>query len=99
MYLGNGTTWSYLPPELPYKWRHSFKKPLYSSSVKIKSGHEKLYVLTDSFWDYLMMFLTKVLYNMPITVAARSKASTVFARSKAGIVGSNHTRGIDVCLC
>jgi hypothetical protein len=36
---------------------------------------------------------------MPITVAARSKAWTVFARSNAGIVVSNPTRGMDVCLC
>jgi hypothetical protein len=36
--------------------------------------------------------------NMPITVAAWSKAWTVFARSNAGIVGSNPTQGIDVCV-
>jgi hypothetical protein len=35
----------------------------------------------------------------PITVAARSKASTVFARSNAGIVGSNPTKGMDICVC
>jgi hypothetical protein len=35
----------------------------------------------------------------PITVAALSKASTVFARSNAGIVGSNATQGMDVCVC
>jgi hypothetical protein len=35
---------------------------------------------------------------MPITAAARSKAWTVFARSNAGILGSNPTRGMDVCL-
>jgi hypothetical protein len=34
----------------------------------------------------------------PITVAARSKALTVFACLNAGIVGSNPTRGMDVCL-
>jgi hypothetical protein len=34
----------------------------------------------------------------PITVAARSKAWTVFVRSNTGIVGSNPTRGIDVCV-
>jgi hypothetical protein len=34
----------------------------------------------------------------PITVAARSKAWTVFARSNTGIVGSNPTRGMDVCV-
>jgi hypothetical protein len=34
----------------------------------------------------------------PITVAARSKAWTVVALSNAGIVGSNPTQGMDVCL-
>jgi hypothetical protein len=33
---------------------------------------------------------------MPVTVAERSKACTVFARSEAGIVGSNSTEGMDV---
>jgi hypothetical protein len=35
---------------------------------------------------------------VPVTVDARSKASSVFARSNAGIVGSNPTRGMDVCV-
>jgi hypothetical protein len=35
----------------------------------------------------------------PITVAARSKPWTVVARSNAGIVGSNPTWGMDVCMC
>jgi hypothetical protein len=35
---------------------------------------------------------------MPITVVAQSKAWTLFARSDAGIVGSDPTRGMDVCL-
>jgi hypothetical protein len=34
----------------------------------------------------------------PFTVAARSKAYTVFARSNAMIVGSNFTQGMDVCV-
>jgi hypothetical protein len=34
----------------------------------------------------------------PIAVAARSKAWTVFSRLNAGIVGSNPTRGMDVCM-
>jgi hypothetical protein len=38
------------------------------------------------------------IYRQPITVAVRSKAGTVFARSNAGIVGSNPTQGMDVCL-
>jgi hypothetical protein len=36
--------------------------------------------------------------NLPITVSSRSKAWNVFARSNAGIVGSNPTRDMDVCL-
>jgi hypothetical protein len=35
---------------------------------------------------------------MPITVAARYKAWTVFARWNTGIVGSNPTWGMDVCV-
>jgi hypothetical protein len=34
----------------------------------------------------------------PITVAARYKTCTVFARLNTGIVGSNPTRGMDVCV-
>jgi hypothetical protein len=37
-------------------------------------------------------------YTVAITVAARSKAWTVFARSKAGIAGSNTIQGMDVCV-
>jgi hypothetical protein len=45
--------------------------------------------------------------HKPVTLAAQSKAWTVFARSEAGIVGSNPNQGMDVwcgyafilCLC
>jgi hypothetical protein len=37
-------------------------------------------------------------FVMSITVAARSKARTVFVHSNAGIVGSNPTQGMDVCV-
>jgi hypothetical protein len=38
--------------------------------------------------------------KLPVTVAERSKALTVFARSEAGIVGSNPTKGMYVwCMC
>jgi hypothetical protein len=40
-----------------------------------------------------------VLYDVPITVTARSKAWIVFARSKSGIVGSDPTEGMDVRVC
>jgi hypothetical protein len=36
--------------------------------------------------------------ELPITVVARSKASTVFAHTNAVIVGSNPTQGMDVCM-
>jgi hypothetical protein len=35
---------------------------------------------------------------LPVTVAVRSKAWIVVARSKAGVMGSNPTRGMDVCV-
>jgi hypothetical protein len=37
-------------------------------------------------------------YDLPIPVAARSKA-WVCGRLVAGIAGSNPARGMDVCLC
>jgi hypothetical protein len=40
-----------------------------------------------------------ILRNGPVTVAERSEACTVFARSEAGIVDSNPTQGMDVCVC
>jgi hypothetical protein len=39
-------------------------------------------------------------FILPVTVAERSKAWTVFARSEAEIVGSNSTQFMDVwCMC
>jgi hypothetical protein len=43
--------------------------------------------------------LARIEYWRPVTVPARSKAWTVFSRSNAGIVSSNPTQGMDVCLC
>jgi hypothetical protein len=57
-------------------------------SVWIRSKHSR-----DVLKDIL---LTRV---MPIAVAARSKARTVFARSNTQIMGSNPTRGMGVCVC
>jgi hypothetical protein len=36
--------------------------------------------------------------EMPITAAARTKTWAVFFRSSTGIVDSNPTRGMDVCV-
>jgi hypothetical protein len=38
------------------------------------------------------------MFLWPITVAARSKAWTVFARLNAGIMSSNPTQSMDVCV-
>jgi hypothetical protein len=43
-------------------------------------------------------FMILIAFGVPFTVAAPSKAWTVFARSDAGIVGLNPTLGMDV-LC
>jgi hypothetical protein len=47
---------------------------------------------------FAAIHFTKVYGYVPVTVAERSKACTVFARSEAGIVGSNPKQGLDV-LC
>jgi hypothetical protein len=36
--------------------------------------------------------------HVPIAVAARFRACTVFDRSNTGIVGSNPTKGVDACV-
>jgi hypothetical protein len=36
--------------------------------------------------------------HVPVMVAERSKACTAFTRSEAGIMGSNHTQGMDVLV-
>jgi hypothetical protein len=38
------------------------------------------------------------MYSLPITVAARPKARIVLAGSDAGVVRSNPTRGMDICM-
>jgi hypothetical protein len=49
-------------------------------------------------YEYTEQSLLEGSYVLPITVAARSKPWAVFARSNIGIVGSNPTRGMDVCI-
>jgi hypothetical protein len=46
--------------------------------------------------DYLIY--VNYLLKLPITVAAQSKAWTVFAHPNTGIMSSNPTWGMDVCL-
>jgi hypothetical protein len=49
-------------------------------------------------YDNFKTIYILVIYRKPITVAVRSKARNVFARSNTGIVGSNSTKGMDVCV-
>jgi hypothetical protein len=48
--------------------------------------------------DFVIYVLGLLRYLLPITVAAQSKVWTVFTRSNTGIVGSNPTRGMNVCV-
>jgi hypothetical protein len=60
----------------------------------------------STWWNFCIHFvvhlailqLAQIMQRRPITVAARSEAWNVFARSNAGIVGSNPTQGMDVCV-
>jgi len=44
-----------------------------------------------------MVILRIKIFDEPVSIAARSKASTVFGRSNIGIVDSNPARGMDMC--
>jgi hypothetical protein len=56
------------------------------------------YIDSPSYWRR-SIFGYAVLKLKPTTAAARSKTWTAFARSNAGIVVSNPTQGMDVCVC
>jgi hypothetical protein len=81
---------SYTANTLRYDRGESTFKALYSGPERILPGVYNLLAL---------------LSYMTITVAARSKALTVFVRSNTEIVGSNPTKGMDglsvffLCLC
>jgi hypothetical protein len=45
-----------------------------------------------------LLYIVYIVERVPITVAARSKAWTVFALSNTGIMGSNPTWDTDVCV-
>jgi hypothetical protein len=51
------------------------------------------------FFHYYVDIILKPWLHIPITVAARSKSWNFFACSNTGIVGSNATQGMDVCVC
>jgi hypothetical protein len=48
----------------------------------------------------IYLLIIKVMEQfLHITVAEQTKAWTVFARLNAGIMDSNPTQGMDVCVC
>jgi hypothetical protein len=73
----------------------------YVPSEKICSN---LVIRKLAYMELINLFLERIDQLMPVTVAARSEAWTVFARSNVGIMGSNPTWGMDVnvrlfCVC
>jgi hypothetical protein len=58
-------------------------------------------IMNDNFgsmWkEIVMVYFKDVGLHKRMAVAARSKARIVFAHTNNGIVGSNPTRGMDVC--
>jgi hypothetical protein len=46
-----------------------------------------------------LRFFTVHLTTRPVTVASRFETWTIFTRSNTRVVGSNPTRGVDVCVC
>jgi hypothetical protein len=61
----------------------------------VNNGLEE--IRTEAVVTYFKL-LSRYMSGEPITVAELSKARTVFARSNAGIVGSNPTQFMDVCV-
>jgi hypothetical protein len=45
---------------------------------------------------FFMVHFNTIIPSMPVTVAERSEARSVFARSEVGVVGSNPTQSMDV---
>jgi hypothetical protein len=72
---------------------------LFKNFRKKKKTHALLKLPHDLSRPILIFLdLISLILCEPIIVTARSKASNVFALSNTGIVCSNPTRGIDVCL-
>jgi hypothetical protein len=76
---------------------------LYQKNGKGRLLHEWTYRPTflpsdERFMHFNFYLSSPSVTYMPITVAARSKAWTVFARLNTWVVDSNPTRGMDVCV-
>jgi hypothetical protein len=83
--------------------KFSCKQVRFALSLKRFKGRWWIYVPPDLALQYSVfrpysVFVLRMILAMPVTVAARSKAWTVFARSNTRVVSSNHTRSMDVCV-
>jgi hypothetical protein len=77
--------------------RHAYR--VLVESQKERDYYEDLDVVGRIILKWILERWNGVVWTVkPITVAARSKARTSFARSNAGIVGSNPTQCMDVCV-
>jgi hypothetical protein len=63
-----------------------------TSLIFVQSQMTPVHVLKQHFFNFHLSII------QPITVAARSKAWTVFSHSNTGIVGSNSTWAMNVCV-
>jgi hypothetical protein len=74
----------------------------YASMVRCLFKHRDSFTFTFYFCIGLSSKLIGIVpwqLNLePVSMAGRSKASTVFGRSNIGIAGSNPARGMDVCV-
>jgi hypothetical protein len=66
--------------------------------LKVLIPHDMYFVMNAHFVFLGALFNYACIVGMPNTVAARSKAWSVFARSNAGIVGLNSTQGMNACI-
>jgi hypothetical protein len=74
--------------------------PYRESTLVYRSNHSSvLNICTLNYWRSDVEEIEAISLTMPIAVAARSKAQTVFARSNTKIVDWNPTGGMDVCVC
>jgi hypothetical protein len=103
---GTDLSESLLPTQENTKQRNTYIEKSRSRHASFRlakeNRHLQLHFHCDRHFYYLVandvMLTVMHSQTQSIAVAARSKAWTVFARSNTGIVGSNPTTGIDVCV-
>jgi hypothetical protein len=73
--------------------------PLFSRIKRLDPEGDSSPPPTDDVKNGRALFPLPHTSSGPITVTAPCKARTVFARLNAGIVCSNSTQGMDICVC